>query len=358
MLGIQKLSSRENSFDFLRLTAALAVLVSHHFPLSGKPEPIIPIFNDTLGGVAVEIFFVMSGFLIYNSLIRNSNWASFFSARILRLMPNLLVALVFTSILMLLWFDNFSNINAHIDYITRNFFMFFNGVVYQIPGVLEGRPNQSVNGSLWTLPYEFWMYTVLFGAFCFKPIFRVVLCIALIALFGYLAINGRWDETFQFFNVYPSTAATGKLGLQFFSGAIIAILWPYLFEKKRVDYHLVVTVLGLVMTIYMIPSVLFSISVAMLIIYIAMLKAFSFFSKVGDCSYGVYIFAFPVQQISILAIDGFYLSMVTSVFVTILMGYCSWHLYEKRMMRFRFSLARVLMLPFSTFNEVRKKPIA
>ena len=66
-----------NSYDFVRFCAASAVLFSHHFDLSGFPEPQVPGFGEDFGEVAVEVFFCLSGFLICRSLQKSTGWTRF-----------------------------------------------------------------------------------------------------------------------------------------------------------------------------------------------------------------------------------------------------------------------------------------
>ena len=71
----QRLQNRENNFDAIRLVAALLVLVSHSFYLTGRSfEPWQQITQfDTLGGLAVGIFFIISGFLVTASYQSDPN---------------------------------------------------------------------------------------------------------------------------------------------------------------------------------------------------------------------------------------------------------------------------------------------
>ena len=62
--------SRSNSFDFLRVSAALLVLYSHSFALVGLPEPT-PMAGQFYGGLAVALFFAMSGYLVCQSWVRD-----------------------------------------------------------------------------------------------------------------------------------------------------------------------------------------------------------------------------------------------------------------------------------------------
>src|SRR6476646_3313529 len=90
----------QNNFDFLRLIFALSVIITHSYPLSGLPE-IDPLHRLTAGQlsfsyVGVRGFFVISGFLIYESLMRSKGLDDYFIKRILRIYPGLLVVLALT----------------------------------------------------------------------------------------------------------------------------------------------------------------------------------------------------------------------------------------------------------------------
>jgi peptidoglycan/LPS O-acetylase OafA/YrhL len=65
----------------------------------------------------------------------------------------------------------------------------------------------------------------------------------------------------------------------------------------------------------------------------------AWFAKGGDASYGIYIFAWPLQQFSLLLIDSFWLSMLAAFAATTALGYATWHLFEKRAMSSRKSFA-------------------
>ena len=77
-------SRAANSYDFVRFCAASAVLFSHHFDLSGLPEPQVPGFGEDFGEVAVEVFFCLSGFLICRSLQKSAGFARFAAARFMQ----------------------------------------------------------------------------------------------------------------------------------------------------------------------------------------------------------------------------------------------------------------------------------
>ena len=68
----------------------------------------------------------------------------------------------------------------------------------------------------------------------------------------------------------------------------------------------------------------------------------AWFSKGGDASYGMYVFAWPVQQFCHLLIGSFWLSMLVAFLVTTAIGYGTWHGFEKRALSYRKRLAQRL----------------
>ena len=94
--------NRKNNFDAIRLLAALMVILAHSFPLSGRsydeePFHMLTKTND-FGHLGVTIFLFISGFLISNSLGKKKpNFLTYFTSRILRIIPALLV-IVFLSV--------------------------------------------------------------------------------------------------------------------------------------------------------------------------------------------------------------------------------------------------------------------
>lgn len=58
---------RDNNFNLLRLLAASLMLITHSFALSighGEAEPLRASLGTTWGAIAVDVFFVTSGFLV------------------------------------------------------------------------------------------------------------------------------------------------------------------------------------------------------------------------------------------------------------------------------------------------------
>ena len=121
-----------NSYDFVRFCAASAVLFSHHFDLSGLPEPQVPGFGEDFGEVAVEVFFCLSGFLICRSLQKSPAWSQFIAARVLRIYPTLALALIASSAATFIWYRNYPNLGPHAAYVGDNLLLFVNGITQTI----------------------------------------------------------------------------------------------------------------------------------------------------------------------------------------------------------------------------------
>ncbi len=92
--------SRDNNLNLLRFLAAAAVALSHSFLLvTGDPEsrPLMKATGFSIGYHAVDIFFVISGFLVTQSWMRRNSLLDFTVARALRIYPALAVCVVLTA---------------------------------------------------------------------------------------------------------------------------------------------------------------------------------------------------------------------------------------------------------------------
>jgi peptidoglycan/LPS O-acetylase OafA/YrhL len=75
-----------NNFDLLRLLFAGMVCLVHAYQLSGQAD-LLWITRFCSSQIAVESFFVLSGFLIFMSYEKSSSLYSYFSKRIRRIYP-------------------------------------------------------------------------------------------------------------------------------------------------------------------------------------------------------------------------------------------------------------------------------
>jgi peptidoglycan/LPS O-acetylase OafA/YrhL len=316
-----------NSYDFVRFCAASAVLYSHHFDLVGRPEPIVPGYGEDFGQLAVEVFFCLSGFLLTLSLMKARGFAFFAAARVMRIMPNLVFALVASSLATFLWYGNIGHVADHLAYVGDNLLMFFQGARFDIAGVFGDRIRASINDPIWTLPYEVWCYVVLALLFAVGGrMSRTLVVVASLAVSAAWALSADADfdlgplEGFDLF----------RLASYFMSGAVVAVAWPWM--KRRavgIGFAALVAVF-VVRAAAPIDTILHALTLALAVVGLGSSTAFAWFAKGGDASYGIYVFAWPVQQFSLMVVGAFWPSMLVAFLVTAALGYATWHGFEKR----------------------------
>lgn len=151
---------RAPGLDHVRLVAAMAVVVSHAWPLAlgqGMPEPLARLLGIKLGGMAVLVFFFLSGVLIAESAARtrNNKWR-FVESRIRRIVPGLFVALIVTVLIAVLCGAH-PTLSEAVIYVLRGLTLV--SLEHTLPGAFAGNPYEgAVNGPLWTLLYEVLCY--------------------------------------------------------------------------------------------------------------------------------------------------------------------------------------------------------
>jgi peptidoglycan/LPS O-acetylase OafA/YrhL len=91
--------SRLTGLDALRGVAALTVVLYHY--TTGYPSvtghPLQPFFSVPDGHYGVELFFIISGFVIFMTLERTRDWRDFLSSRVARLWPGFIACLLLTA---------------------------------------------------------------------------------------------------------------------------------------------------------------------------------------------------------------------------------------------------------------------
>jgi peptidoglycan/LPS O-acetylase OafA/YrhL len=157
------LRGRHNNLDLLRLAAAMAVVVSHSWPLAlgpGTPEPLQALTGRSLGQYAVMVFFFLSGLLVAESADRNRGTpALFLRARVARLFPGLGLALIVSLGLAVVAGGAVPDWAESLRYLLRG--LSLAGMEHQITGAWADQPYPGVvNGSLWTLFHEAVCYGV------------------------------------------------------------------------------------------------------------------------------------------------------------------------------------------------------
>lgn len=329
---------RDNNFNLIRFLAASAVLYSHSYALSAgtsMAEPLRPWLGITPGYIAVDVFFLTSGFLVTSSLLGGRDLLRFAVARALRIYPALLVAVVLTVMIVGFAFTSlpprafFSDPNTW-RHVARNATLVF-GVEHNLPGAFEATPWRSaVNTSLWTLPYEIGMYAFLatiwigLSAGRSDPAPRVgkaVATVCIAALGAHVLLQGT----------FSSSAL--RLTAMFFAGAGFFVFRTRLPISGSL-LALCVFSLAVASLNKSVFAVIYPLAIPYVVFYMAYVPGgvLRKFNELGDYSYGIYIYAWPVQQMTAASIPGIKQPemLYISFTVTLLLAMLSWHLIEKR----------------------------
>ena len=334
---------RDNNFNLIRVIAALAVLISHSFPLAigtGAAEPFGQILGMSMGGIAVDIFFITSGFLVTASLLTRQSIIEFIWARVLRIFPALLIMLILTVFGLGAFFTSLPLPSYLVDSGVYNYFLkcatLVSGVGKSLPGVFDNNPfKNSFNGSLWTIHYEVAMYAILAVIWVtFRTIERranlfqltIVTC-SLVA--GILVI------AFHFYIPTGSKILTIlKLFFMFFSGAAFYVLKEHIPLSRRLFWLCVFTLLASIIINKDAFFVVYVLTIAYVLFYVAYVPSglIRKYNLAGDYSYGIYIYAFPIQQSVAELFPGVsVLSMISiSAPAALLLAALSWHFVERR----------------------------
>lgn len=344
---------RDNNYNIIRFIAASLVLYSHSFPLSfgfGNAEPLKIAVGMTWGNLAVDVFFITSGFLITGSYFSRNNVIAFVWARVLRIYPALIINMIFCVYIVGLYFTEKIKIDYIIDSQTVSFFLrnslLFWGISYKLPGVFHDIPLQDVvNGSLWTLPYEVKMYAILAFTLIFYSIFKkslikikfntISLCVVFSCLIVYF---------FNHFHPFLSDALLKfvRLFSVFFTGSLFYIYR----DKIRLSSKWFFIALFILLAsaknddLFFVFYYLFLPYIVFYLAYVPSGKIRKF-NQFGDYSYGLYIYAFPVQQSVAAFRPGITVSemILYSSITTFALSFLSWHLIEKRFLRMKDSFS-------------------
>jgi len=321
--------NNQNAFTALRLLAAYAVIITHSYVVLGLgPDWLeahgFPQFSE----FGVNAFFAISGYLVCKSLQRNASPLAYLRNRALRIFPGLTVLILVTifvagPIMTHTWFPEW------FEYLT-NLSLF--QMTPTLPHFFATNPIPVINGSLWTLALEVTCYLLLLsvswvGALNWKG--------TLLMLVGcYVALMGDllWQGNVLF---GMSTFQLARLGLYFWGGAFIATitlprswaLWATSVVVALAPFYLFASDPD-----WKIKAYAFNLLLPFIVIFAAeRLPKLAFLNRF-DISYGVYIYAFLVQQMLVrhfgIGLHPTSLSLLTIAIVTPIAS-ASWFLIEK-----------------------------
>ncbi|MEU1679458.1 acyltransferase [Micromonospora zamorensis] len=345
-----------NCFDFLRLLAALAVVVQHavehtdsHFlwyaPGSGRW------FGD---GVAV--FFVISGGLVFSSALRchesGRGWSEYFRNRLLRIAPAIHVYLVVVVGLLLLAGAVGTRSLAEPQFLAWAGSTLLLVPVYH-PPLLADFGTGVVNGSLWTIPAEVGFYLIVPGLVLLAVRRSVRLMVVLTAV---AAVLGCGLHAYLV-GVDPDALLSRLVGVSvvpwlgyFLLGVILVRVWDRLPQSGPVALAALGGYAALTWAQHQVGAsgrvlvaMLAAVPLAYLVYWVGhrgprVLRGLT--AQIGDLSFGAYIWHMPVINLLLWAgadhwpVRGTAMVLLV-VAVTLTGAFASWHLVERPALRLK-----------------------
>lgn len=328
--------AEKNCFDEIRLALACIVLFAHAGELSGAPSLawMAEVFKSDF---AVKGFFAISGYLVSQSFLSSDGVRDYFGKRLRRICPAYFFVILYCLLVGLVasdfGADAFLSSPITLKYLAANL-AFLNFLQPTLPGTFDGNPVHAMNGALWTIKIELMLY-------CVAPVlFLLYRRIGYVGgLLAALVLGVAWYGYFTYGFDHPAGAAIARQfpgQLPYFAiGSFLAVAD---IGRRSLFAALAVSAVYLLLEVPAPASGLLNMLAYPL--FVIGLSQVGFLSlgvgRVGDLSYGVYLFHFPTLQL--VTYLGLFrtsptLGLAVSVLVTLTMAFVSWRFVEKRFLR-------------------------
>ncbi len=348
MLNAVKIrDGHDNFFTPLRLLFAVLVVIGHSYAVALRDPMLEPhiFYHYTFSYLAVNMFFIASGFLVTKSMLYRGDSAEFSSARLLRIYPALIVHVLFVMFIIgplatsLPLHEFLEHPQLLIQPLLVLTFIETNMVM---PGAFTSNAEQLGSAPLWTLRYELLAYigTGLAFALGFMRRKWMILCQFVGCALLWVGVNLG-----GFFDSVPATVqGLLRFGVSYGLGAAI---YAY---RDRLKFHLLGIPLIGVLTAMFNGTAFFEVAMNIWLAYSVFWAAYVIAPKLkwmqnfSDISYGIYIYHWCILQTVFLYLPN--LGMISLLFITlpitIFLAYLSWHIIEKPMLARKISFARYL----------------
>ena len=334
-----------NSFDALRVAAALCVFLGHQCDLMGFKEPVLGPLGITLSNTGLFVFFAVSGYLVAQSLARDPRPLAFLRARASRIYPgaavNAVACVLLGAAVTTLPAAHYWTEPGTWRYLAHGIAILVPPTVLELPGVFADAPWPSVDTPIWTLKYELLCYGVLLllglGARAARLPWRGTLGLAaallVVAYVWRIAAappppEGEFYTRFNGFNLL-------RFGMIFAAGALYA-------EAASLRLALA---LGAAALVVLAPAAeVARAGLLLLVVPLAIEVGRSpiLFSpryrRFGDLSYGLYLYGYPVQVLLATRFAGrlgFWPLALVALGATLVCATLSWLLVERPALRWK-----------------------
>jgi len=304
-----RLEDRANNFTAIRIGLAVLVLAGHAIMLPmGLPiNGAFPEFVDGVVQFALDGFFILSGYMIAASLMRSHDMIHYVLARIFRIFPGLIAAML---ILWLVVGPLFTGQSLAQYWSDADSWLFPVRIIFQLdpqaslPGVFASHPLTDMNGPLWTIRYELLAYLAA-GLLAVTGLFRNRW--GILAVFAGAALLSDIETLLPYEGMGSATLfAAARFGGAFMTGAVM-YAW-----RDRIPLAPGWAAL-LILTAVLLrdsPASMIAGQIAMAYVtlwagYLAIPgKTGAAIRNVEDVSYGVYILHWPIGQMTLALIPG------------------------------------------------------
>ena len=197
--------------------------------------------------------------------------------------------------------------------------------------VFKGTFYAVLNGAMWTISYEFICYLIvlLFGVIGAMR-YRGAWLLATAGIFSALALGHA--------GIFISKDPFLRLASFFFSGGCFYLYRDYIKYQPKLAALSLVVMIASMFSHYTVELALGTIG-AYLLFYFATfpIQPLQSFNRLPDVSYGTYLYGWPIQKLLLWYFPSTspWMLFPTSLSVCIVLGWISWQLVEKPMMRFK-----------------------
>jgi peptidoglycan/LPS O-acetylase OafA/YrhL len=305
----------------------MTVIVGHAFVLTDH-GPAPEVLGFPIHTLAVAVFFSTSGYLIAGSWETSPNIVRFVRHRVLRVFPALITVVLITVFVIGPLVTTLDLPTYLTSPQTWSYLQTMSTLAqYELPGVFDGHPREAVNGSLWSLGVELVCYAfVIVIGFMPPPVRRagyVLLATAAAALFFAAQFNPALESLTDASPVIvffvggallrltaPAHAyATQTAALIFGGWAIATTLWPN----------------------WTTPLAWLALPYCVITLGRTSSQTSTYLARIGDISYGAYLWGFLVQQILIETLEPIPLPVNIGLALagSLILGWLSWIVIER-----------------------------
>lgn len=351
-----------NNFGALRLLAAMMVIYGHGLELEGAPPFIL--WNFAVSRIGLDLFFCISGYLVYDSWLRDPTLGVFLAKRALRIFPALIVCVLLTVFVL---GPSSTKLPLSVYFTHHGTWQYLLNIALYLklylPGLFTLRQDGgAVNGSLWSLFPEVLCYLALPLVWLSPRRGRPLLLLVIGAACGASGLYMFNYHPDGYGLIYSADPKYVLVQVPFFTaGAFwreVQLRAPNIF---RLDLAVILCASNFVLPLLVgTQSVYFewlTLSYVLIALGRASTPLLCQATMFGDLSYGAYLYAFPVQQRVLDHMQSFAIPICTAI--TLVIALLSWHLIEQPALRLKPQRGRRLDvaggLPTTVAPEVQSR---